>query len=197
MKKIIIILALLIIPVVIANEITGLYIMNSQGSFKIENFPPIITALNYTGTAGEFVNYTATAKDPNGDDVLIYYSLPLNYTGQWQTTLNDHGIHELIVYATDGELTTNVTTYIRLSPFCGDGICNSEVGETCENCPEDCGECITIDVIRRRSRRDVEEESSEEDRGLPMAGPAPRRAPAWHFATPCTRTTKNPPPHPP
>jgi len=26
-------------------------------------------------------------------------------------------------------------------PFCGDGICQPEIGETCLTCPEDCGEC--------------------------------------------------------
>ncbi len=68
---------------------------------------------------------------------LYYYN---ESTGSWER-LPNQGINTEKNYV--WAEVTHFSTYGLFGEelFCGDGICNSEIGETCSSCPEDCGEC--------------------------------------------------------
>lgn len=55
---------------------------------------------------GQKVTLKPSAKDPDGDTVTYVYDFPLDTTGAWQTELGDAGDYEVLVTATDGELTS-------------------------------------------------------------------------------------------
>ena len=146
-KKIVflVLMAVLLVAVSLADirEITGFLVKSPSGNFEVDNFPPVITVDDFIGDAGDLVTIDPVITDPNGDAVTkINYSSPLNSSGQWQTEMADYGIHEAVVFATDGNSWSNQTFAIKLRPYCGDGICNYlTAGEQCLNCPEDCGAC--------------------------------------------------------
>lgn len=58
--------------------------------------------ITLTVTEGDLVKLNTTVQDPDQDDVFIYYSPPLNDSGEWQTSLNDEGTYHTTVIASDG-----------------------------------------------------------------------------------------------
>ena len=55
-----------------------------------------------------------------------------------------NGTHSLqIIAINNGNIATETVYFTAIVPICGDGICESENGETCSNCPQDCGVCPT------------------------------------------------------
>ena len=137
-----IVFLLLIIPIRGFDIITGNLVKNPSGTFEIGNFPPVLEASDYTGDAGDLVTIIYNATDPNGDDIIVSFTSPLNSSGQWQSNESDHGIHSAIVTASDGNSETEQLVSIKLRPYCGDGVCNfATIGEYCGNCEEDCGQC--------------------------------------------------------
>ncbi len=112
-----------------------------SGSFDVEEFAPVINAGNYTGDAGDLVQINYTVYDPNGDNVTVNFTSPFNAAGYWNSTTEDTGIRQVNITTSDGNLESNVTVYVKLSPYCGDGRCDSSDGESCANCQDDCGIC--------------------------------------------------------
>jgi hypothetical protein len=51
----------------------------------------------------DIVKVTAEAIDPDNDNVQYQYSSPLDENGEWQTTYDDEGEHELEITASDGD----------------------------------------------------------------------------------------------
>jgi hypothetical protein len=67
------------------------------------NHNPILDNLpNITITEGEKVSVRPNATDPDGDEVLFSFGLPLNSSGDWQTNYSSQGVYSVIVTATDG-----------------------------------------------------------------------------------------------
>ncbi|MBW2999204.1 hypothetical protein KY339_00905 [Candidatus Woesearchaeota archaeon] len=95
-------------------------VVNSLGSFNIQNFPPILEPIdNITINRTDLVSITPNATDPNGENVSFYFTPPLNSTGQWQTTLNDSGGDYFpLVIASDGVL--NTSQIVKITVFCAE-----------------------------------------------------------------------------
>jgi PKD repeat protein len=55
-----------------------------------------------TVTEEDLVKIQPTITDPDQDTVFIYYSPPLNESGEWQTTLDDAGTYHTEMIASDG-----------------------------------------------------------------------------------------------
>ncbi|RLE44319.1 hypothetical protein DRJ22_06045 [Candidatus Woesearchaeota archaeon] len=53
---------------------------------------------------GAFVKITPKTSDPDGDDVTVTFSEPLNEEGTWQTKIGDDGVYNIKVTASDGGL---------------------------------------------------------------------------------------------
>ena len=102
-----------------------------DGIFNIADFPPVITAVDFIGDAGDLVIISASAYDPNGNTTTLYYSAPLNASGQWQSTAIDSGIFYANITATDGLQISLKTVAIKLRPYCGDG--NLTPPEQCDD----------------------------------------------------------------
>jgi hypothetical protein len=71
-------------------------------------------ALSKTFTVKEtdFVQITAEAIDLDGDNIIYYYSTPLNELGEWQTGYDDAGEYNIDLTASDG--VNQVTQTVRL-----------------------------------------------------------------------------------
>ena len=54
----------------------------------------------------DFVNLQVTVKDPDNDQLSVFYTPPLDEQGQWQTTYGDAGLYNLSIRVSDGQLTT-------------------------------------------------------------------------------------------
>lgn len=68
------------------------------------NVPPVISNIkDITINEGETVAFTPTAKDPNGDQVTVEVSQPLN-EGTFRSDFKSEGIYQITVTASDGEL---------------------------------------------------------------------------------------------
>ncbi len=55
---------------------------------------------------GETVVIEPIVSDLNGDDITVTISEPVGDDGEWETTFTDHGVYDIAVSATDGELET-------------------------------------------------------------------------------------------
>ena len=71
-------------------------------------------ALSKTFTVKEtdFVQIKAEAIDLDGDNIIYYYSTPLNENGEWQTGYDDAGEYDLELTASDG--VNQVTQIVKL-----------------------------------------------------------------------------------
>jgi hypothetical protein len=56
-----------------------------------------------TVTEGELVEIKVSASDPDGDDITVTFSEPLDEDGKWQTEKGDEGRYTFTVSVTDGE----------------------------------------------------------------------------------------------
>jgi hypothetical protein len=57
---------------------------------------------------GELVDFpNLEVKDPDGDDVKITFSEPLNESGEWKTKVGDEGTYEVTITISDGKLETS------------------------------------------------------------------------------------------
>ncbi|MBW3004043.1 hypothetical protein KY337_05765 [Candidatus Woesearchaeota archaeon] len=160
MRKLIITIALFVVLISLVaaeNQITGNFIdvtgnyVASTGSFTIENIAPVLeTDDEIIGAEGDLITLSANASDANGDEVTIYYGLPFNTSGQWQTEAGDGGIYLVNVIASDSYVNTTETVTVKIAPYCGDGNCTA--GETCSSCASDCGQCAAVESGNGRSR---------------------------------------------
>ncbi|RLE42618.1 hypothetical protein DRJ48_03135 [Candidatus Woesearchaeota archaeon] len=68
-------------------------------------------------TEGALVNISPEVSDPDGDEVSISFSEPLDENGQWQTKEGDAGEYEVIITATDGKAVTTSKVKISVEPL--------------------------------------------------------------------------------
>jgi len=81
----------------------GVEIVNSDNITNI--IQPINSPIVIEET--ETLNLKVLAYDPDNTPVNITFSPPLNKEGSWQTTYGDAGNYDVVVTASDGELTTS------------------------------------------------------------------------------------------
>jgi hypothetical protein len=65
---------------------------------------------------GDFVSFpNLLVEDPDGDEVLIEFSSPLDEDGEWQTKKGDAGNYQITISATDGEhvVTENIMIIVE------------------------------------------------------------------------------------
>jgi uncharacterized protein YbcI len=80
---------------------------------KNVNRAPILQSLNDISVKeGEKVTITAIAADPDKDNVVITYSIPLDSKGEWQTKAGDAGKYRVTVTASDGTLKSEKSFFI-------------------------------------------------------------------------------------
>lgn len=139
-----VVLTSLAFPIVLAST--------SEGSFFLSNSPPDMQQLdNITGVEGALVTLNPAATDINNDPITFYYSGPFNESGQWQSVYGDGGVYQITVYASDGIDNSTQDIVVKLSPYCGDGVCNHDRTESCSNCAEDCGNCPPAVIVKKGS----------------------------------------------
>ncbi|MFH1649603.1 MAG: Ig-like domain-containing protein [Candidatus Woesearchaeota archaeon] len=65
---------------------------------------PVLESINDMNVQeGKLVKVEAKAVDPDGDNLVISYSDPLDANGEWQTKIGDAGTYTIDVTASDGE----------------------------------------------------------------------------------------------
>jgi len=60
------------------------------------------------------VNIHVTADDPDGDDTTVTISDPLGDDGKWTTTYDDEGTYDVVISATDGDMTATKTVQVTV-----------------------------------------------------------------------------------
>src|SRR3989344_6231682 len=76
-------------------------------SVKNTNRPPVFSDLSEISVKeGQKVKVNPKAKDPDGDSVSFTFEEPLDKDGVWTPAIGDAGDYELVVTASDGELTS-------------------------------------------------------------------------------------------
>lgn len=69
------------------------------------NVPPVITVVSeLEALEGDLIKIKPNVTDPNKDKVTVTISDPVDNDGEWQTSYTDHGVYDVIIEATDGEL---------------------------------------------------------------------------------------------
>jgi hypothetical protein len=90
--------------------------VEKQVSVVVEevNRAPVLNEIEHISTlSGETITIDATATDPDGDDVIITYSKPINLDGTWTPTEADLGTYAVTVTASDyKDVTEKVITVI-------------------------------------------------------------------------------------
>ncbi|MFT4304401.1 MAG: MBG domain-containing protein [Candidatus Woesearchaeota archaeon] len=81
----------------IANE--TILIVEEEEEKEIEE-PLYIVTMN----EGDLLSFpNLEAEDPDGDEIVFYFSEPLNELGEWQTEVGDAGTYEVFITVSDGE----------------------------------------------------------------------------------------------
>lgn len=77
-------------------------------------FPPA-TAATVIVNEGELVKIKAKVIDLDNDQIKLFYSFPLNASGEWQTTLEDAGTYNIGITAFDGKSYSekNITLIVK------------------------------------------------------------------------------------
>ncbi len=102
-KENLIFVFLFILPIIIAfNPITS-NVVNSQGSFFIRNYAPILDFIDdFQVYEGDIATINANASDLNWDSLVYSFSSPFNSSGGWQTFEGSIGIYDVNVSVSDG-----------------------------------------------------------------------------------------------
>ncbi len=81
-----------------------------------KNRAPVLKLLNDMSMyAGDFVEITPEAEDPDGDAVTYSFSSPLSSGGTWQSSEEDEGIYTIKVTASDGKSETTEDVQVTLN----------------------------------------------------------------------------------
>jgi len=80
---------------------------------RVNVAPELSGVENIEVREGEIVDFMPEVMDPNGDAVELTVSAPLN-NGSFQTDHTSAGVYEIVVSATDGELTTTETVSLTI-----------------------------------------------------------------------------------
>lgn len=82
---------------------------------NVNRAPELEVVKGLTIDEGQKVKLTATASDPDDDELTTTFSSPLNDEGEWQTQEGDAGEYDVIVTASDGSLETKETVKITVN----------------------------------------------------------------------------------
>ncbi|MBW2977442.1 hypothetical protein KY331_01220 [Candidatus Woesearchaeota archaeon] len=74
----------------------------------LKEMPPV------TVNEGDLVKIEPEGSDPDKDVLSYTFSAPFNEEGEWQTTNDDSGVHDVIVTVSDGELNASQTVKITV-----------------------------------------------------------------------------------
>src|SRR3989339_1367162 len=79
------------------------------------NANSLISHFNFTFVENDLIKINPIINDPDKDKTFIYYSAPLNESGEWQTDLGDSGIYYTKIIVSDGVYQTekNLTLIIK------------------------------------------------------------------------------------
>ena len=117
------------------------------------NFPPVLTYINdLLARSKELFSFTIEASDADGDTLSFSSNSSLfvidSETGEFSFTPTywQRGNYTINFTVSDGLMTDSqlVNLQIYSEPECGDGECDELAGETCNTCPQDCGECPAV-----------------------------------------------------
>ena len=110
---------------------------------KNVNRPPVLEQLNdVTVKEGDIASLEAKASDPDGDDVSISFSEPLDEDGEWKTKVGDAGEYTITVTATDGSLESKQTVKIIVQ-----ALNKAPVFEEIKDIVVDEGETVQINAV--------------------------------------------------
>jgi len=110
---------------------------------KNVNRAPLIASLSDVAVKeGEKVSLTATAADPDKDEVTITYSEPLDKDGEWQTEEGDVGKYRVTIEASDGALSSQKSIFVIV-----ESLNKAPVFEEIEAITVDEGETITLEPV--------------------------------------------------
>ena len=110
---------------------------------KNVNRAPIIASLSDVAIKeGEKVSITATAADPDKDEVSITYSEPLDKDGEWQTEEGDAGKYRVTITASDGEFSSQKSIFVVV-----ESLNKAPVFEEMELITVDEGDTITLEPV--------------------------------------------------
>lgn len=76
---------------------------------KANRAPMLANIPAQTIKEGQKVSVKPSARDPDGDTITYTFEFPLDDKGQWQTEVGDAGDYEIVVTASDGELSDQKT----------------------------------------------------------------------------------------
>ena len=89
---------------------------------NVNRAPELIELPELTGTEGQALRFTATARDPDGDPLMItaISVLPSGATFNagafdWRPGFDDAGRHQVVLQASDGDLTDEATVVINIT----------------------------------------------------------------------------------
>lgn len=100
---------------------------------KVNRAPQIDSLSDITVDEGDTVSVSVTASDPDGDDVEVSFSEPLDANGEWDTEMGDAGKYLVKVTASDGEADAEDSFYITVKSLNAapvlEGVADIEVDE--------------------------------------------------------------------
>ncbi len=83
---------------------------------KTNRAPQMDEFIEVTRKEGEKIKLTPKANDPDGDAISFNYEFPFNENGEWQSEIGDAGEYEVLVTATDGDLSSEQIVLVTLEP---------------------------------------------------------------------------------
>ncbi len=76
-----------------------------------------VKVLKYTENDFVDLGSRISVSDPDGDEVIINFSAPLDENGQWQTERGDAGTYPIIITASDGKTTVTRKVILDIEPL--------------------------------------------------------------------------------
>ncbi len=76
-----------------------------------------VKVLKYTENDFVDLGSRISVSDPDGDEVIINFSAPLDENGQWQTERGDAGTYPVIITASDGKTTVTRKVILDIEPL--------------------------------------------------------------------------------
>lgn len=85
-------------------------VMNLNRGPNLVEIPP------QTIKEGQIITIKPSARDPDGDNVSFSFDFPLDPEGSWETQVGDAGDYEVLVIASDGNLTAETIVLLTVNP---------------------------------------------------------------------------------
>jgi len=105
------------------------------------NRAPLVDVANVHVNENETIDLKLPATDEDGDELAYNFSGYFSDKGIWQTTFNDAGVYDVVITATDGELTTEKKITVTV-----DGVDRAPEVLAIDNVELDETEALTLDI---------------------------------------------------